>query len=155
MVVARLLGDFTRHQPARALEIEHEDLRFEKRGVHPLPLAAHLALKQGHHNALGEQQPGAEIVDWDADPYRSLTRHTGDRHQPAHTLRDLVDARPLVIGPGLAKAGDAAVDDARIDFPDRLVVDAEPEFYLRAEILDDNIGFLRQLEKYRLALFAL
>src|SRR6266446_4218985 len=71
MVVARLLGDFARHQPARALEVEHKDLRFEQRGVHPLPFAAHLALDQRHQHTLGQQQPGAEIVDRDAEDRKS------------------------------------------------------------------------------------
>src|SRR5262249_54774274 len=121
----------------------------------PLPLPTDLALEQGHQDTLGEQQPGAEIVDRDADSHRPLTRQTGDRHQPAHALGDLVDARPLGVGTALAKAGDAAIYDARVDLLDRLVVDAQPVFYFRAEIFDDDVGLLRQLEKDRLALFAL
>ena len=74
MVVSCLRGDLARHQPARGLEIEHEDLRFEQRGVHPLPLTGRLPFDQRHQDALGEQQPGAEIVDRDADPHRPLTR---------------------------------------------------------------------------------
>ena len=115
------------------------------------PSPALLALDQRHQDRLREQQPGAEIVDRDADPHRPLARQAGDRHQPAHALGDLVDPRPLGIGPALAEAGDAAIDDARVDLLDRLVIDAEAEFHLRAEILDDDVGLLRQLQKDRLA----
>ena len=151
VVVAGLLGDLAGDQPARGLEVEHEDLRFEQRGMDPLPLARLLALDQRHQDRLRQQQAGAEIVDRDADPHRPLARQAGDRHQPAHALRDLVDPGPLRIGPGLAEAGDAAIDDARVDLLDRLVIDAEAEFHLGAEILDDDIGLLGQLHKDRLA----
>ena len=93
MVVAGLLRDFAGHQPARGLEIEHEDLRFEQRGVHPLPLARLLALEQRHQDALRQQDAGAQIVDRDADPHRPLPRQSGNRHQAAHALGDLVDPR--------------------------------------------------------------
>ena len=149
MVVAGLLGDLARHQPARPLEIEHKDLRFEQRGVHPLPLARIFALDQRHNDPLRQQQPGAEVVDRDADPHRPLARHSSDRHQPAHPLGDLVNARPLGVGPGLAKPGNAAVDDARVDLFDALVIDAEPVFDGRAEILDDDICGLSQLKEDR------
>src|SRR6516165_6493638 len=121
----------------------------------PLSLPAHLALEQRHQDTLGEQQPCAEIVDRDPDPDRPLPGQAGDRHQPAHALGDLVDARALRVRPALAKAGNAAIDDAWIDLFDRFIIDAEPVFHLRAEILDDDVGLLRQPEKDRLALLAL
>ena len=71
----------------------------------------------------------------------------GDRHQPAHALRDLVDAGPALVGTVLAEAGDAAVDDARVDLLHRLVIDAELVLDGRLEVLDDDIGGLRHLEE--------
>src|SRR6266478_9831712 len=155
MVVARLLGDLSGDQPARGLEVEHEDLRFEQRGVDPLPHAASLALDQRHQHRLSEQEAGAKIVDRNADPHRALTRQAGDRHQPAHALGDLVDARPLGVGPGLAEPGDAAIDYSRVDLLHRFVIDAEAMLYGRAKVLDDNVGLLRELEKNRFALLGL
>src|SRR4029077_9468206 len=93
--------------------------------------------------------------DREAARPRPLARQPRNRHQPAHALGDLVDARPLGVRPALAEPGNAAVDDARIDLLDRLVIDAEPKFYLRAEILDDDVGLLRQLEEDRLAFLGL
>ena len=57
------------------------------------------------------EQPGREVGDRNADPHRALARRAGDRHQPAHALRDLIEARALAIGTVLAEAGDAAIDD--------------------------------------------
>src|SRR5207302_1168475 len=89
------------------------------------------------------------------DPHRALTRQAGDRHQPAHALGDLVDTRPLRIRPALAEPGNAAIDNAWVDLLHRLVINAEPVFYLRAEILDDDVGLLRQFEEDRLAVLGL
>src|SRR5258708_15042129 len=66
---------------------------------------------------------------------------------PYTTLfRSLIDAGALRVRPALAEAGDAAIDDARVDLLDRFVIDAEAEFHLRAEVLDDYIGLLRSEE---------
>src|SRR5262249_41624323 len=95
-----------------------------------------------------------EVIDRDADAHWPLPRQTGDRHQPAHALCDLIDPRPLRIRPGLAEPGDAAVYDAWIDLLDRLVVNAEAELHLRAEIFDNEIRLLGQFHKDRLTVRA-
>ena len=77
-----------------------------------LPLARLLALEQRRENAERAEQSGGEIGDRDADAHRPLPGQAGDRHQPAHALRDLIEARPAGVRPVLAEAGDAAVDDA-------------------------------------------
>ena len=79
----------------------------------------------------------------------------GDRHEPAHALGDLVDAGAAFIGPVLSKAGNAAVDDARVDLFHRLVIDAEPVLYGRFEILDDDVGLFRHLHEELMAFLAL
>ncbi len=88
------------------------------------------------------EQSGAEIGDRNADADRPLPRQAGDRHQPAHALRDLIEARPIGIRPVLAEAGNAGIDDARIDLGERLVVDAEPLLHVGPEILDHDVGLL-------------
>jgi hypothetical protein len=62
-------------------------------------------------------------------------------------------ARPG-IRPVLAKAGNAAVDDARIDLTYRLVIDAEPVLHIGFVILDDDIGAAGELHEDRAALVA-
>ena len=88
------------------------------------------------------EQPGGEVGDGNADPHRALAGRAGDRHQPAHALRDLIEARPLVIGAVLAEAGDAAIDDARVDLAQALIVDAELCLDVGAEVLDHDVGLL-------------
>ena len=140
MIVAGLLRDVLFHQPARGLEIQHEDLRLQQRGLHPLAFARNLALQQRGEDAHGAEQAGGEIGDGNADPHRPFAGRAGDRHQPAHALRDLIEAGPLVIGAVLAEAGDAAIDDARIDLLHALIVDAELGLDVGTEILDHHVG---------------
>ena len=73
-----------------------------------------------------------------------MARRAGDRHQPAHALGDLIEARTLVVGAILSEAGDAAIDDTRIDLAHAFVVDAEFCLHVGTKILDDDIGLLRQ-----------
>ena len=58
VVVARLTGDFSRHEIARHLQIHHLDLRLQERGVHPPSLARPFAVEQGDQYPLGEYHPG-------------------------------------------------------------------------------------------------
>ena len=86
--------------------------------------------------------PALRSAIGNADAHRSLPRQAGDRHQPAHALRDLVEAGPVGVGAGLAEAGNAGIDEARIDLGERLVVDPEPLLHVGAEILHHDIGLL-------------
>ncbi len=91
-----------------------------------------------------QNRPGGEIGDGNADPHRAFAGRAGDRHQPAHALRDLIEAGPLVVGAVLAEAGNAAIDDARIDLAHALIVDAELRLHVGAEVLDDDVGLFRR-----------
>ena len=112
-----------------------------------LALLRRLALEQRGHDAERAEQSGGEIGDRDADAHRPLPRQAGDRHQPAHALRDLVEARTVLVGPVLAEAGDAAVDDLRIDLLHVLVVDLQPPLHVGPEVLDDHVGLLDHLQE--------
>ena len=72
MIVAGLLGHLALDQPARRLEIEHEDLGLEQRGLDLLALAGRLALQERDQDAHGAEQPGGQVGDRDADPHRPL-----------------------------------------------------------------------------------
>ena len=115
MVVAGLARHLARDQPARRLEVEHGDLRLQQRGLHPLAFARHLALQQGDERAHGGVVAAREIGDGHADAHRPLARQAGDRHQAAHALGDLVEAGPVGVGPVLAEARQADVDEPRIE----------------------------------------
>src|SRR5262245_65966079 len=115
VIVAGLLGHLAADQPARALEVEHEDLCLQQRGCDVLALLRLLAFEQRDQNAERAKQPRAEIGDRDPDAHRPLPRQAGDRHQPAHALRDLVEARPVGVRTSLPVAGDAGIDELGID----------------------------------------
>ena len=144
MIVAGLLRHLALDQIARGLKVEHENLRLQQRRRHRLPLAGFIAIQQSDHNAERSKQSGGQIGDRNTDAIRPVPRRASDRHQPAHALRDLIEARAAGIGAILAKAGNAGVNQPRIDARQRLVIDAEALFHVRAKILDHHVGFLDQ-----------
>src|SRR5207249_9789293 len=54
-------------------------------------------------------------------------------------------ARAVPVRDALAEAGDAAIDQAGVDRPQRLVVDAQTLFHARAVVLHDDVGVTREL----------
>src|SRR5262249_58472651 len=130
MVVARLPRDLLAERPARRLEVEHADHRFQQRGVHPLTAAGALALEQCDENAVREEHAGGEVGDGNADAHRTVTGKARDRHEAAHALRDLVVTGTVAIRARLAEARDAGVDEPWIYLAQRFVIDAEAVLYL-------------------------
>src|SRR5262245_39479340 len=66
----------------------------------------------------------------------------GDAHQPAHRLQDRVIAGARRVRPGLAEAGDGAIDDTGVDRPDRLIVEAVALEIADLVILHENVAAL-------------
>ena len=58
----------------------------------------------------------SKVSNRDADAHRPAAGLAGDRHQPAHALRDLVDAGARRVRAALAEARDRAVDDCGLIF---------------------------------------
>ena len=87
----------------------------QQRGRDLLALAGFFPLEQRDEDAERREQAGGQVGDWDADTHRSVAGQAGDRHQPAHALRDLIEAGPVGVRPLLAEAGDAGIDEPRID----------------------------------------
>jgi hypothetical protein len=140
MVVAGLRGHVGGVQPARSLEVEHEDLCLQQGGGDLLALARLLAFQQRHQDPERAEEAGGQIGDRNTHPHRPASRLARDRHQPAQALRDLVDARALSVRAVLAETGDAGVHQARIDFAQRRVVDAQARLHIRAEVLHHHVG---------------
>ncbi len=65
--------------------------------------------------------------------------------QPAHGLGDGGETRALGVGTGLAVAGDARDDEARVDLPQLLGPDAPALQCAWAEVLHERVGALDQL----------
>src|SRR5215510_4974506 len=152
MIVAGLLRHLAADEPARALEIQHEDLRLQERRADVLAFLRRFPLEQRHQNAERAEQSCREVGDWDADAHRPLPRQPGDRHQAAHALGDLVEARAIAIGAGLAETRDAGIDQLRVDPGEPWIVDAEPLLHVGAEILHHHVGLLHHALERREAL---
>jgi hypothetical protein len=129
-----------RDRPARRLKVEHRDLRGQQGAFHPLPFARHLAFEQRDQDSHRGEDAGRQIRDRDADAHRPLARQPGDRHQPAHALRDLIEPGSFTIRTVLAEAGDRAIHQPLVDRLQRLIVDPQPELHVRPEILHQHIG---------------
>src|SRR6185503_10011382 len=82
--------------------------------------------------------------DGRAGAHRALPGQAGYRHQPAHALRDLVEAGTVAVGAVLAEARDAGEDDPRVQLLERLEVYAEAVLHVRAVVLDHHVGGLHQ-----------
>ncbi len=144
MVVTGLGRHLLVHQPARGLEVQHEDLRSQQGSLHPLSFAGNLALQQGGENAHGAEQPGGQVGDGNARAHRALARQSGDGHQPAHALGDLVEAGAFPVGAVLAEAGDAPIHQPRVDRPQGFVIHAQPVLDVRAVVLYHHVGLFHQ-----------
>ena len=140
VVVAGLLGDLARIEPARSLEIEHEDLGLQKRGLDLLPLPRFLPLEQRDEDPERAEEPCGEVRDGNAHPHRAPPRLAGDRHETAQSLRDLIDSGPVAIGAVLAESGDARVDEPRVHLAECRIVDAQPDLHVGPEVLHHHVG---------------
>ncbi len=104
VIVTGLAGHVLGDGPACGLKVAHRDHGLQQRRRNPLPLPRALPFQKGNQDTHGAMKACAHIGDGDTGPDRSLPRHAGDPHQPAHALRDLVEARSLGVRPVLAEA---------------------------------------------------
>src|SRR5437879_3068213 len=152
VIVAGLACDFSGDQPARGLEVQHEQLRLEQTGRYPTTDAGPRPLDQGHRDTQRQERARHKIVNRYADAHRSLAGRTGDRHEPAHSLSDLIDTGAVAVGAILAEAADTAVYDARIDRAHVVPGDAQPPLDRRPHVLYDHVGGFGQAHERRVAL---
>ena len=89
------------------------------------------------------KMPAAQIGNRNPRADRSLPGQARDGHEAAHALRDLIEARPLAIGPVLAESGDAGVNQAAVDRAHGGVVDTQTNLDFRPVVFDQNVGGLR------------
>ena len=144
MVVALLPRNLTEHGVAGGLKVQLAQHGLQQGGMHPLPFAGALPMQQGEQYALAEEHAGGGVADGDAHPPRAAPRLAGDGHQAAHALDDLIDPGPFAVGAVLSEAGNAGVDDGRIDRLDRLVIDAETMLDRNVEVLHHHVCLFGQ-----------
>ena len=104
---------------------------------------------------------GEQVGDRDADLLRPAAgcvvgdlapRRAGDAHQAAHALDRVVVAGAVAVGPGLAEAGDRAVDEARVQRAAARRVEAVAGHVADLEVLDEDVGLRGHPADQRLAL---
>ena len=99
-----------------------------------------LAPDDGAEDAVEGEERAADVGERHPGLRRRTAGVAGDAHHAAHRLRDQVEAGPLRPGTGLAEAGDAGIDEARVVGAERRVVDAEARRDARPVVLDDDVG---------------
>src|SRR5665213_1832808 len=99
---------------------------------------------------------GHVVDDGRTDLHRALARlavdMASDAHQAAHRLQDRVIAGAARIRPGLPKAGHRAIDDARVDRLDRIVVQPVALEITDLVVLHHHVAVFRQFANDGLAL---
>ncbi len=136
----------------RRLPVGLDDAGLEQRGLDHLAPAGLEAMGVGGEDAHGREDAAGDVGEWcpalDRRPARALA---GDAHDPAHRLRDQIEAAAMAVGSGPAKAGERAVDQARIALAQLLVVEAELRERARPVVLDHDVGILEQARQHPLA----
>ncbi|MNT19536.1 hypothetical protein D3C72_1547980 [compost metagenome] len=134
------LGEL-RHQA-----LHHGKDRLVQGHVHILPLAVVVAqVMHGQQRADDAVQRCQRVADADAGTHRRPVGVAADITQPAHRFRNRGKAGTVLVGAGLAIAGDAHHDQGRIHLAQ--VFPAQTPFLECAgtEVLDHDIGFSHQL----------
>ena len=107
--------------------------------------AGPLALVQRGEDSHDRIDAGEDIGDRNPGALGLAIRRPGQVHDPAHALSHQVVARAGGIGPGLAEAGDRAIDQARAFLAQAGIVEAEFGEPANLEILDQHVRARRQL----------
>ena len=68
-----------------------------------------------------------------ARAHRAVIRLAGNRHQPAHALRYLIEPRALDIRATLAEARNAGENDFLVHLIQRFIINAKTELHIRAK----------------------
>ena len=120
--------------------------RAQQIGGDQLPTAGRLSGVQRDEDADGEQQP-RRIVGRDARGHRQPAGSQGHKEAgggPRHHV--MPAARSLHVGPPVAPAAGAGIDEPGVSLADLLV--AEPQLFhdARAKVVDQHVGLLDELQ---------
>ena len=104
--------------------------------------------KQRELDALRREDPREQVRDRDADARRPDLVGAGEAHQPAHRLRDRVEAGPRRVGAVGAEARDAAHHETRVAPQQLGGREAERGEHARAEVLHQHVRALEQSREH-------
>ena len=119
--------------------------RVEHRDIDELPLAGMAALEQRARDREGGGHPADRVAQRKAGAGRAFILVAGDRHDPGHCLQLAVEGGGAALRPVLAKAGNGAIDQLRVQRAQRLVADAEAVHDAGPEVFPDDIGAFGEL----------
>src|SRR3990172_1165405 len=133
-----------RKQGERGVEVGH---------VHVLALPGALAGEERQHDPERAVEARPAVIGDDVQGNGGFAVGLPDQSQNARE-RQIIDVvgRVVAVGAVLAETGKRAVDDARIELPDRLVIAAEPLHDAGAEAFDNHVCAGGKLLEDRLAL---
>ncbi len=155
MGVADALGHLAGDEKVERLVGEHADLAVDERGIDEAAATGALALGERGEDADRGIDAGENIGDRHPRALRLAVGRSRQLHDAAHALGHEVVARARGVGPGLAEAGDGAVDQARVVLGQALVVEAEFGEPADLEILDQHVGASRELADDAASILAL
>ena len=147
VMVALLRWDLLVNKPARGLEIEQEDHRFQQRRLHPLPFAGPFSLQKRQRDSVGTKDACCHVADCGAGSHGAVAGNAGDQHMSTHALSDLVKAGTFGVGAVLTETGNAAIDNAGINRFQRFIIHLQAVLYARPHVFDHDVRFLRHAVK--------
>ena len=130
--------------------LQHREEGLRQRDVDQLSLPRSLALMDCHHGTDDRVQRRDGIAQAQTDSGRRLPRLAGDEPQARCRLGDRAEGRLVAHRPGLAVAGDADDDEARIRGHERLGVEVPLLEAAGPEVLDEDVALERQLPHHGL-----
>src|SRR5262249_47483262 len=133
-----------RSQKIHRLIGEHRAHRIEQRKVYILPMARALARDQRRLDGDDAIEPGEQIADRNTGLLWRPLRLAGDAHDSRHALNEEVIAGALRIRARLSEASHRAIDEARIERFQALVIESELLQAPDLEILDQHIRARRE-----------
>src|SRR5688572_29751924 len=99
--------------------------------------------------------PGDDVRDRHAGALRAAPGRAiglaGDAHHAAHALDHEVVPRTLAVGAGMAKTGERAVDEPRVELAQRRIAETVAVEVAVLEILDQHVALARKLARDLLA----
>ena len=102
---------------------------------------------QGDHRREGADQAGDLVRERDGREERWTVGFAGDRRVARHGFGDRSETGPARVGTGLAEAGEAGDDEVRVAVVQDLRPEAEALERPRAEVLDEGVRAVDQVQE--------
>jgi len=148
MGIAQTCRALPRGKEVHRLVGQHPGHAIEQAEIHMLAHTRPRAFRQRRLNADDAVKPGKDIGKGHADLLRLARRIAGQVHDAAHPLDQEIVSGAMGIGAVLSKAGDRAIDKARVDLFDAVIIEAEFLQPADLEILDQHIRLADQVQQF-------